>query len=258
MKKVLSIAGSDCSGGAGIQADLKTFSALKCYGMSAITALTAQNTTGVFSVSEVATEFIAAQMEACFSDIFPDSVKIGMISSEQIAKCVAQNLQKWGAKNIVLDPVMVATSGGVLADKNAVKAVIDELLPLASVITPNAYEAGVLAGFEVKNIDDMKKAIDKIAELTPSAILVKGGDINSKVATDLLYFNGEITELCAARIDTKNTHGTGCTLSSAIACGLANDLGVVEAVKEAKSFVHKALSFGLDLGRGNGPLNHCF
>ena len=257
MEKILTIAGSDCSGGAGIQADIKTITAHKMYAMSVITALTAQNTTGVFGVFETPSEFVEAQIKACFDDIVPNAVKIGMVSNKEIIKSIAKMLKFYKAKNIVVDPVMVATSGGVLMKNDAVNSLINELFPIASVITPNLSEAEVLSEMKIKNINDMKKSAQKIAKLTNGAVLVKGGHLG-KEAVDILYENGEFSEFSAPKIDTKNSHGTGCTLSSAIACGLGANLNLQQAVKNAKEFVFNALSWSEQIGHGNGPIDHYF
>jgi len=259
IKKVLTIAGSDCSGGAGIQADLKTITAHKLYGMSAVTSLTAQNTTGVFGICDVAPEFLAKQLECIFTDIFPDAVKIGMVSNAQLIEVIAQQLKAYRAKNIVLDPVMVSTSGSKLLQHDAVKALTEQLMPLADIITPNIPEAEVLSGISIHCEKEMEEAARLIAKPMSdrTAILVKGGhDFNG--ANDLLYYMGEYIWLRKERIDNPNTHGTGCTLSSAIACNLAVSSSIEEAVKASKQYVFGALKAGLDLGKGSGPLNHMY
>lgn len=257
MKKLLTIAGSDCSGGAGIQADLKTFAAHNVYGMSVITSLTAQNTLGVIDVADTSPEFVGAQLDAVFTDIYPDAIKIGMVSNEKIIKVIANKLKEYKAKNIVVDPVMVATSGSSLMESTAAKALIKELLPLADIITPNMSEAGVLSGIEVKNKDDMEKAAKIIGENIKGAVLVKGGHLSDS-ADDLLYINGNINWVEGKRIDNPNTHGTGCTLSSAIACNLAREMNIKEAFIKAKEYLTGAISVNLDLGQGRGPLNHLY
>lgn len=257
MKKLLTIAGSDCSGGAGIQADLKTFAAHNVYGMSVITSLTAQNTLGVIDVADTSPEFVGAQLDAVFTDIYPDAIKIGMVSNEKIIKVIANKLKEYKAKNIVVDPVMVATSGSSLMESTAAKALIKELLPLADIITPNMSEAGVLSGIEVKNKDDMEKAAKIIGENIKGAVLVKGGHLSDS-ADDLLYINGNINWVEGKRIDNPNTHGTGCTLSSAIACNLAREMDIKEAFIKAKEYLTGAISVNLDLGQGRGPLNHLY
>lgn len=255
MKKVLTIAGSDCSGGAGIQADLKTMTAHKVYGMSVITALTAQNTMGVTAISPCSAEFVAAQLDAVFQDIRPDSVKIGMVSSPEIIQVIAQKLTQYKAENIVVDPVMVSTSGSKLISDDAQTALFDLLLPLGTVITPNIPEAEVLCGFAIKTEADMIRAAQKIGADLPCAVLVKGGHLVND-AMDLLYKNGRCHWFRAKRIDNPNTHGTGCTLSSAIACNLAMDMGLEDSIAAAKDYLCGALSAQLDLGQGAGPLNH--
>lgn len=257
MKKVLTIAGSDCSGGAGIQADLKTMTAMNVYGMSAIAALTAQNTTGVYGIMEVSPDFVAKQLDCIFTDIVPDAVKIGMVSNDAIIEVIAERLVKYKAKNIVLDPVMVSTSGSRLLNENATTKLIQRLIPVSHLITPNIPEAEVLSGRNIENETDMIDAAKMIAEKYTGAILIKGGH-KQKDASDLLYINGEIEWFFGDRIDTPNTHGTGCTLSSAIACGLAKGFHTKQSIKEAKEYITNALQAGLDIGKGRGPLNHCF
>ena len=257
MKTALTIAGSDCSGGAGIQADIKTMTMNGVYAMSAITALTAQNTTGVKGISEVAPEFLGMQLDMIFSDIFPDSVKIGMVSSGELIEVIAKKLIEYKAQNIVVDPVMVATSGSALMKTDAVKTLIDVLLPIATIVTPNIPEAKVLSGIAIKNKEDMQKAAKKISNTYGCAVLLKGGhSIND--ANDLLYSNGEMVWFEGKRIDNPNTHGTGCTLSSAIASNLAKGYTLVESVQRAKKYISDALSAMLDLGKGYGPMQHNF
>jgi len=256
MKTVLTIAGSDCSGGAGIQADIKTMTAQGVYGMSVITALTAQNTMGVFDIMEVPKEFVGKQLDYVFTDIFPDAVKIGMVSNSSIIEIIVQKLEEYNAKNIVLDPVMVSTSGSNLLTKEAVECLSTKLLPLATIITPNIPEAEVLSGIKIKSADDMINAAKEIAKRYKKAILIKGGHrIND--ANDLLYVGGEVMWFQEKRIDNSNTHGTGCTLSSAIAGGLAKGYSLEKSVADAKYYICKALEDGLNLGQGSGPLNHC-
>lgn len=257
MKKVLTIAGSDCSGGAGIQADLKTMLANGVYGMSVITALTAQNTTGVYDVLESSPEFVAKQIDCVFEDIRPDAVKIGMVSNTDIIDSIAQKLKEYNAQNIVCDPVMVATSGSSLMKNDAVHALINKLMPLATLITPNISEAEVLSGLNIETKDDMLKAAEKIAEITSAAILIKGGHLTD-CADDLLYENGNIHWFSGKRVNNPNTHGTGCTLSSAIACNLAKGCTLAQAVQNAKDYITGALNAQLDLGKGSGPLDHGF
>ncbi|OON89339.1 bifunctional hydroxymethylpyrimidine kinase/phosphomethylpyrimidine kinase [Pyramidobacter sp. C12-8] len=255
--KVLTIAGSDCSGGAGVQADLKTMAAHKVYGMSAITALTAQNTTGVFGVLEASPEFVAQQIDCVFDDIRPDAVKIGMVSSAAIISTIAARLKAFGARNVVVDPVMVATSGSRLLDEDATGALRGELLPLGTVITPNIPEAEALCGFAIADHGDMERAARRLAAGLGGAVLIKGGHL-SDCADDLLLSEGRLVWLNSPRLDNPNTHGTGCTLSSAIACHLAMGRGVEESVRRAKAYVTGALRAGLDLGRGSGPLDHAW
>ena len=340
MRKILTIAGSDSGGGAGIQADIKTISAHKMFAMSAITALTAQNSRGVFGVMDVSPDFVEAQLDAIFSDIFPDAVKIGMISNEGVAEAIAKSLSKHGAKNVVLDPVMVATSGGVLMKQSALHALKYELAPAAEIITPNVREAEVLSELKILSLADMRAAAVKISQFFGGAILIKGGDLagasvacgaagaarnfnasqrktdengarensaclteranfadenftseckilttgaessfgrnlsaapldagfesNSEdadftnLAVDILYENGKFHEFSASKVTTKNTHGTGCTLSSAIACALAAGLSLPAAVAHAKGFVRRALGWSEQIGHGCGAIDHYF
>lgn len=256
MKKILTIAGSDCSGGAGIQADIKTITAHKMYAMSAITALTAQNTMGVQDIEETSPDFVGKQLDCIFEDIFPDAVKIGMVSSVEIIKIICEKLKKYDAKNIVIDPVMFSTSGHSLMSEDAMATLKTELLPLADIITPNIFEAEGLCGFDIKNKDHMLKAAEEISKKLDCYILVKGGHLEDS-ADDLLYFNGQVRWFNAERVDNPNNHGTGCTLSSAIACNLGDGLSMEDSVKNAKAYITRALKAGLDLGAGSGPLNHC-
>lgn len=258
MKTALTIAGSDSSGGAGIQADIKTMTMNGVFAMSAVTALTAQNTLGVTGILESTPEFLKQQIDAVFTDIFPDAVKIGMVSSSELIHVIADSLRQYDAKNIVADPVMVSTSGSRLIAEDAVKTLAEELLPLSTVATPNIPEAEILSGIKISNQDDMKEAAMKINAQFGCAVLVKGGhDVND--ANDLLctgkdsftWFNGN-------RINNLNTHGTGCTLSSAIASNLAKGYSLVESVRLAKEYISGALSAMLDLGKGRGPMNHAF
>ena len=257
MKTALTIAGSDCSGGAGIQADIKTMTMNGVYAMSAITALTAQNTTGVRKIQESTPEFLEQQIDAVFEDIFPDAVKIGMVSSSEIVCVIADRLKYHKAKNIVVDPVMVATSGSSLMKTDAVKTLIDVLLPIATLVTPNIPESEVLSGISIENKEDMQMAAKTIGDKYSCAVLLKGGhSIND--ANDLLYANGEFKWFYGKRIDNPNTHGTGCTLSSAIAANLAKGFNVSDSVRKAKEYISDALASGLDLGSGSGPLMHNF
>lgn len=257
MKTVLTIAGSDCSGGAGIQADIKTITAHKLYAMSAITALTAQNTTGVYGIEETSPEFLAKQLDCIFQDIKPDAVKIGMVSNRELINVIAEKLKIYKATNIVVDPVMVSTSGSSLVNENGKLAMIESLFPLATVITPNIPEAEVLSGLQIKNESDMIKAAQKISTLTTSGILLKGGhSIND--ANDLFFEKDEYEWFHQKRVNNNNTHGTGCTLSSAIACGLASGKSTRDSIKAAKQFITGALEAMLDLGVGSGPLDHMY
>ncbi|MBQ6929867.1 MAG: bifunctional hydroxymethylpyrimidine kinase/phosphomethylpyrimidine kinase [Oscillospiraceae bacterium] len=257
MKTALSIAGSDCSGGAGIQADIKTMTMNGVYAMSAVTALTAQNTTGVYAIQESSPQFLKQQLDAVFVDIFPDAVKIGMVSSAELIDVIAERLDFYNAKNIVVDPVMVATAGSALIKTDAVETLVKKLLPLATVVTPNIPEAQVLSGLEIKNRADMEKAAEIIADSCGCAVLLKGGhSIND--ASDLLYADGKTVWFEGRRIDNPNTHGTGCTLSSAIAANLAKGFAMEEAIKRAKDYISGALVAMLDLGSGSGPMQHNF
>ena len=257
MNTALTIAGSDSSGGAGIQADIKTMTANGVYAMSAITALTAQNTTGVTGIMEVTPEFLSLQLEAIFTDIYPDAVKTGMVSSGDLIKTISSTLKKYNAKNIVVDPVMVATSGAKLISDEAIEILKAELLPLATVITPNIPEAEVLSEMTIKNEEDMINAARAIYEKFNCNVLLKGGhQIND--ANDLLYRDGGYVWFKGKRIDNPNTHGTGCTLSSAIASNLAKGENLDDAVKHAKEYISGALAAMLDLGKGSGPLAHCY
>ena len=255
---VLSIAGSDPSGGAGIQADLKAFSALGAYGMSVITALTAQNTQGVRSVQVIEPDFVAAQIDAIFADVRVDAVKIGMVATAEIAATIADRLRHHAARNIVLDPVMVAKSGDRLLREDAVAAVRDRLVPLASVITPNLPEAAVLlSGPEPTTLPEMHQAVRALHRLGPRYVLLKGGHLTTADSPDLLFDGETTTELTSPRIATPNTHGTGCTLSAAIAALLPRH-ATVEAVRRAKTYLTAAIaaSGGLTVGTGHGPVHH--
>ena len=257
MKKVLTIAGSDCSGGAGIQADIKTVTAHKMYAMSAITALTAQNTLGVTDIMEVTPAFVGAQLDCIFTDIYPDAVKIGMVSSGEIIKIIVKKLEEYGAKNIVVDPVMVSTSGAKLLSAAAKDALVEGLLPLAAVITPNIPEAQALCGFAIEDEEGMARAAQAIGEHLFGAVLVKGGHLADD-AVDLLYADGKIQRFSAQRVKNPNTHGTGCTLSAAIACNLAAGHSLADSIKNAKAYLTGALEAMLDLGQGAGPLDHTY
>ena len=257
MKTALTIAGSDSCGGAGIQADIKTMTMNGVYAMSAVTALTAQNTTGVRAIVNSTPEILKAQIDAVFEDIYPDAVKIGMVSSVELIKVIAERLIFFGAKNIVVDPVMVATSGSSLIGDGAVDALKNKLLPLARVITPNIPEAEVLSGIKILASDDMIKAAEIISDEFGCAVLCKGGhSLND--ANDLLFENEDYKWFKGRRIDNPNTHGTGCTLSSAIASYLAKGFDLSTSIIKAKEYITGALSDMLDLGKGSGPINHFF
>ena len=257
MRTALSIAGSDSSGGAGIQADIKTMSANGVFAMTAVTALTAQNTTGVTGILDSTPAFLSAQLDAVFTDIFPDAVKIGMVSSAELISVIAQKLRQYNARHIVVDPVMVATSGSRLLREDAVEALKTELLPLAEVATPNIPEAEILADMPIRTPADMEAAARKISEQYGCAVLCKGGhDLND--ANDLLWRDGTGHWFNGRRIDNPNTHGTGCTLSSAIASNLAKGMALEDAVRRAKEYISGALAAMLDLGHGRGPMNHLF
>lgn len=256
MKTALTIAGSDSSGGAGIQADIKTMTANGVYATSAITALTAQNTTGVYGILESTPEFLANQLDCIFTDIFPDAVKTGMVSSTALIAVIADKLRQYGARNIVVDPVMVATSGAKLLRSDAMEA-LARLLPMAEVLTPNIPEAEILSGLSITDATGMETAAKSISERYGCAVLCKGGhQIND--ADDLLWRHGVGKWFRGKRINNPNTHGTGCTLSSAIASNLAKGYGLDEAVERAKAYISGALAAMLDLGHGSGPMNHAF
>ena len=257
MKTALSIAGSDTSGGAGIQADLKTMTMNGVFAMSAITALTAQNTTGVQGIFEVTPEFLGMQIDSVFMDIRPDAVKIGMVSSVNLISVIAEKLTAYHAENIVVDPVMVATSGAKLISEDAVSALKEKLLPLATVVTPNIPEAEVLADMKITSPEDMVTAAEIISKAYHCAVLCKGGH-SMNDANDLLYDEKGAHWFRGKRIDNPNTHGTGCTLSSAIACNLAKGLDLPDAIRNSKEYLVGALKYNLNIGKGNGPLNHCY
>ena len=257
MRTAVTIAGSDSSGGAGIQADIKTMMANGVYAMSAITALTAQNTTGVTSILNATPEFLGQELDAIFTDIYPDAVKIGMVSESSLIRTIAAKLRQYEAKNIVVDPVMVATSGARLISEEAVETLKKELFPLACVLTPNIPETEVLTGMEVKTTEDMIEAAKRISEEYHCAVLCKGGhQLND--ANDLLYADGTYRWFNGKRINNPNTHGTGCTLSSAIASNLAKSFSLEESVERAKDYISGALAAMLDLGKGSGPMDHGF
>ncbi|MBR5474636.1 MAG: bifunctional hydroxymethylpyrimidine kinase/phosphomethylpyrimidine kinase [Lachnospiraceae bacterium] len=257
MKTALTIAGSDCSGGAGIQADIKTMTMNGVYAMSAVTALTAQNTTGVRAIQESTPDFLKQQMDAVFEDIYPDAVKVGMVASGELIRVIADRLRYYGAKNVVIDPVMVATSGSALMKNDAVQTLIEELLPLSTLVTPNIPEAQVLTGLTIETKEDMVMAAKQMGDRYHCAVLLKGGhSIND--ANDLLYAKGEWIWFEGKRIHNPNTHGTGCTLSSAIASNLAKGFTLAESVQRAKDYISGALAAMLNLGEGSGPMNHAF
>ena len=257
MKTALTIAGSDCSGGAGIQADMKTMTMNGVYAMSAVTALTAQNTTGVRAIQESTPDFLKQQIDAVFEDIYPDAVKIGMVASSGLIRAIADRLKYYDAKNVVVDPVMAATSGSALIKNDAVRTLVEELLPISTLVTPNIPEAQVLSGLRIETKADMVTAAKQIGDNYHCAVLLKGGhSIND--ANDLLYSNGELLWFEGKRINNPNTHGTGCTLSSAIASNLAKGFTLVASVQRAKDYISDALAAMLDLGKGSGPMNHAF
>lgn len=256
-KAVLTIAGSDCSGGAGIQADLKTMTMNGVYAMSVITALTAQNTLGVTGILDVGVDFLKKQLDAVFTDIYPEAVKIGMLSSKDLILTISNSLKEYKAKNIVVDPVIVSTSGSKLIADEAIETMCEELFPLATVITPNIPEAEILSGMKIKSSEDMIEAAKKINAKYGCAVLCKGGhSLND--ANDLLFDGKDIKWFRGRRIDNPNTHGTGCTLSSAIASNLAKGMKLDEAIEKAKEYISNALLEMLDLGKGRGPMDHGF
>ncbi|MDO5155933.1 MAG: bifunctional hydroxymethylpyrimidine kinase/phosphomethylpyrimidine kinase [Eubacteriales bacterium] len=255
MYTALSIAGSDSSGGAGIQADIKTMMANGVYAMTAITALTAQNTTGVVDILNATPDFLGKQLDCIFTDIYPDAVKIGMVSDKELILVIAEKLKQYEAKHIVLDPVMVATSGSKLMADEALEALTTHLIPLAEVITPNIPEAEILSGMKITNAEDMVAAAKSISETYHCHVLLKGGH-KTNDANDLLYRDSSYEWFYGERIDNPNSHGTGCTLSSAIASNLAKGKSLSESVKNAKAYISGALGAMLDLGKGSGPMNH--
>ena len=258
MYTALTIAGSDSSGGAGIQADIKTMTANGVYAMSAITALTAQNTTGVTSIMEATPQFLAEELDCIFTDIYPDAIKTGMVASTELIEVIADKLTAYETKNIVVDPVMVATSGARLISEDAISTLKSKLLPLAKVITPNIPEAEVLSEMQIKSEADMEKAAEIICDRLGCSVLLKGGH-HLNDANDLLWQKDEqATWFMGKRIDNPNTHGTGCTLSSAIASNLAKGYDLKTSVKYAKNYISGALAAGLNLGKGSGPMNHAY
>ena len=256
-KTALTIAGSDCSGGAGIQADIKTMTVNGVYAMSVITAMTAQNTTGVRAVQEATPVFLKEQLDAVFEDIFPDAVKIGMIPSAALMHVISERLLYYKARNIVVDPVMAASTGSSLANEDSVKAMTEELLPISTLVTPNVPEAQTLSGISIEKREDMIRAAEEIHRRFGCSVLVKGGHIEGD-ADDLLFDGGEMFWFGGKRIENPNTHGTGCTLSSAIASNLAKGCAMPEAVQKAKDYLTGTLAAMLDLGKGSGPLDHAF
>jgi hydroxymethylpyrimidine/phosphomethylpyrimidine kinase len=256
MRSVLTIAGSDPSGGAGIQADLKTYAALGVYGMAAITALTAQNTVGVTGVHSVAPEFVALQIDAVVTDIAPDAVKTGMLASAEIVQVVAEKAREHSLRNLVVDPVMVAKSGDSLLAEDAVRAVREELLPLATVVTPNLPEAAALLGKPVATLEEMREAARAIHALGAANVVVKGGHLESDTVVDMLFDGEKLHEFSGPRVQTRNTHGTGCTFASAIAAYLALEESIPDAVRKAKDYLTGALQQAYDTGRGHGSVNH--
>lgn len=261
----LTIAGSDSCGGAGIQADLKTFSALGCYGMSILTALTAQNTVGVRSIHDVPPDFVSDQLNAIFEDIVVDAVKIGMLRSPEIICAVSGKLKGFGVERIVADPVMVAKGGDPLLLDEAVQTLREEIVPIATVLTPNIQEASLIAQRDIATQDDMERAARELCALGPKAVVVKGGNLPSGPSDDCVVItdsrgNAEIHWLRQERIETNNTHGTGCSFSSAIAAGLARSLGIEQAIRNAKEFISQAIRSGacFRLGKGHGPVNHFY
>lgn len=257
LKTALAIAGSDSSGGAGIQADLKTFSALGVYGMSVITAITAQNTCGVTNIRELDEEIIRDQIAAVYEDIPVGAVKIGMLSNAQITRVVARTLSKYKGINIVVDPVMISKSGSLLLKPEAISALKQELFPIADIVSPNLHEATQIVGFPVVDRVTMEKAAVAIKEMGPRYVIVKGGHLEGD-ACDLLYDGSKFTALTNKRINTLHTHGTGCTFSSAIAAGLAGGLAMEQAVEQAKAYITMAITHGFALGRGVGPTHHFY
>lgn len=254
-KTALTIAGSDSSGGAGIQADIKTMMANGVYAMSAVTALTAQNTTGVTGIMEVTPEFLQLQLDAVFTDIYPDAVKIGMVSSEALIHCIAETLQRYQAKNVVVDPVMVASSGRRLMEEEAIGVLKKEIFPRATLLTPNIPEAEVLCGRKIVSAEDMEMAAEQIGCAYGSAVLLKGGH-HLEGANDFLWTKDACHWFYGQRIENPNNHGTGCTLSSAIAANLAKGKNLEAAVEKAKAYLSGALAAMLDLGKGSGPMDH--
>lgn len=255
--RALTIAGSDSGGGAGIQADLKTFTAFKVFGTSVITAITAQNTESVLGIESLSPEFVKLQIDAVVNDIGVDAVKVGMLSTKEIISVVANKVDQYSMKNLVLDPVMVSSRGDSLLDDNASQTLIRELFPKTYILTPNIPEAIVITGMDIISLEDMKTAAEAIKQLGPMNVLLKGGHLdNTPESVDILYDGEGFHEFKTDRIDTKNTHGTGCTFSAAICAGLAKGLSIMESVREAKNYIKYAIENSFDIGRGHGPLNH--
>jgi len=254
--RVLTIAGSDSGGGAGIEADLKTFTALRTYGMAAVTSVTAQNTTGVYGVHDVPAAMVAQQIFVVAEDIGVDAAKSGMLSNAPIVEAVADAVERNGIEKYVLDPVMVSETGHALLEEGAVEILRARLLPLALIVTPNLAEASSLTGFEVRTVAEMRRAAEAIHERGAQTVLIKGGHANGESATDIFFDGSSFTEVSAARITTRNTHGTGCTYAAAIAAYLARGNHLLAAVRAAKHYVTEAIRAGFDLGEGAGPLNH--
>lgn len=257
MKNCLSIAGSDCSGGAGIQADIKTFAALGCFGMSVIVSVVAENTSRVISVQDVTPNVIKDQIDAIFEDIEVDAVKVGMLSGIDSMKAVADKLREYNPPNIVIDPVMIAKGGCALMAPAALDTLKDEIIPLSFILTPNIPEAEIITGTGINTIPDMKKAAKMINEMGAENVLIKGGHLQGD-AVDILFDGKEFALFSSQRIDTKNTHGTGCTLSSAITANLACGIELHKAVEEAKKYITMAIKYSLNIGKGHGPLNHFY
>ena len=254
----LTIAGSDSGGGAGIQADLKTFSALGTFGCSVITAVTAQNTTGVYGIHEIPLDIIESQIDAVLNDLNPNVIKTGMLASIEVIKLISEKIKSSKTKNIVVDPVMIAKGGDKLIQDNAIGHLISELLPLSTVVTPNIPEAEVLSHMSINNTQDIESAAKIIHKMGPDFVVIKGGHSNDSKSNDIIFDGQKFTTLEANRILTTNTHGTGCTYASAIAAGLAKNYSVGKSVKEAKNYVTEAIKNEPGLGNGHGPLNHFF
>lgn len=258
MIQVMTIAGSDSGGGAGIQADLKTFAAMGVFGLSAVTAVTAQNTREVTHIHEVPVESVRAQIRALFDDFEIAVVKTGMLPSAAIIECVAEELERAGKRPLVVDPVMVATSRAELMRSGALSAMTERLLPMAALVTPNIFEASAMAEIEVSSVDGMREAALKIGEQVPGAVLVKGGDLTGDESVDILHVGNELHEYGAPRIESRNTHGTGCTYAAAIAARIALGEDVIQAVRNARAYVIEAIRHGVDVGHGHGPTGHFY